>query len=125
MIPEGVSALVGAVGWAKALLLGSMGVALGILGVAAAGVLMFQGRIPVRRGVSVILGCFILFSAGQISTGLIAERTSSVEGASAAPVKPWAPSYTPVIPAPSPYDPYAGAALPGRGRMSTEQPILQ
>jgi type IV secretory pathway VirB2 component (pilin) len=125
MMPEGASALEGAVGWAKALLLGSAGVTIAVLAVAAMGVLMLQGRMPVRRGTSVVLGCFILFSAGQISSGLVAGSTSSVESAMTLPAQIAAPSYTPEIPAPAPYDPYAGAALPGRGRMSTEQPILQ
>ena len=38
--------------------------------VAVAGMMMLSGRIDVRYGVSVVLGCFILFGASSIVGGI-------------------------------------------------------
>ena len=80
-----------------------------MLAVAWVGFQMLDGRISVKRGVEVILGCFILFSAPSIIAGL---RGSTDEVA----LPQIEPSPLP-SPSPSPskapaYDPYAGAAMP-------------
>jgi type IV secretory pathway VirB2 component (pilin) len=101
-----------AVDWLKALILGSIGTTVAILAIAAVGVLMLSGRIPIRRGATVVLGCFILFSAGTIASALLASLT--LAGNDNATQSPQAPVYEASIPTPAPYDPFEGAAAPAR-----------
>ena len=108
------SSLVGAVDWLRTLLLGEAGTAVAIIAVAAVGALMLLGRAPVRRGVTVVIGCFILFGAGSIANGLLTD--SARLEAAALPAPAAQPSYQATVPKPQPYDPYAGASVP------TQQP---
>lgn len=109
---HGGQSLPDAVDWLRALILGSIGTTVAILAVASVGLLMLSGRVPARRGARVILGCFILFSAGTIANGLLA-GTTLAGGEFAIPV-PAAPAYEASVPASVPYDPYEGAAAPAR-----------
>lgn len=123
MIPENGSSLVGAVDWVRGVLLGSIGTMIAVVAVAAVGLLMLSGRVPVRRGLIVVLGCFVLFSAATIADGLVSGAT-----ASATPPEPVSPppppAYTPSQPKPVPYDPYAGASVPSRDALpGAERPI--
>ncbi|QZP09149.1 TrbC/VirB2 family protein [Caenibius sp. WL] len=108
---SGDQSLTDAVNWLRDLLLGSIGTMIAVLAIAGIGLLMLSGRLPIRRGVTAILGCFILFSAGTIAGGLINQwepMTNTVV------VAPEAPAYTATIPTPAPYDPFEGAAVPVR-----------
>lgn len=110
-MPMSDDALGGAVQWIGGVLLGSIATGIATLAVAAIGLLMLNGRLPVRRGVGVVLGCFILFSAPVITRGLLAEKSLPPrdEPPPALAAVPAAPS---VAPPAVPFDPYAGAALP-------------
>lgn len=111
MMPMSDDALGGAVQWIGGVLLGSIATGIATLAVAAIGLLMLNGRLPVRRGVGVVLGCFILFSAPVITRGILAEKPLAPrdEPPPALAAVPAAPS---VPPPAAPFDPYAGAALP-------------
>lgn len=103
--------------WLQSTLLGTVATAVAVISVASVGLLLFSGRIDVRRAGQVILGCFILFGASTIAAGLTT-ILSGAGGTSEATPSAAAPSYAPppvqsARPA-SPYDPYAGAALPSR-----------
>jgi type IV secretory pathway VirB2 component (pilin) len=106
-----------AVNWIVSLLTGSAATALSVVAIAGVGALLLQGRVDVRRGVTVILGCFIIFGAPSIATGILSAtrdtNTAPSIPPSAAPVYPAAPSTPPAQNQPS-HDPYAGAALPQR-----------
>jgi hypothetical protein len=71
-----------------------------------------MGRLEIRRGLTVISGCFVLFGASAIVTGI----RGTVGGADVAladvppPVAP-PPEVPPLRCNP---DPYAGASVPGR-----------
>jgi hypothetical protein len=103
--------------WLQGTLLGTVATTVAVISVAAIGLMMLSGRIDLRRGASVILGCFILFGASGIAAGI-----RSLAGGEPAPAEPgfalerWdAP--LPPLPAPppaAPADPYAGAAVPTR-----------
>jgi type IV secretion system protein VirB2 len=96
------------VNWIEGLLTGSLAISVAMLAIAALGMLLLTGRVPLRRGAAVVLGCFVLFSARVMADGLIGVPVNNpVEAASTA-----LSSYTPTQPAPVPYDPYAGAAVP-------------
>lgn len=107
------NSLVAAVAWLQGTLLGTIATTLAIIAVAAIGMLMFSGRVDVRRGLSVVFGCFILFGASGIAAGI----QGAIAGGTADSVVPSVPLVvnTPPAPAPkpqAPYDPYAGASVP-------------
>lgn len=105
-------ALASAVDWLTGTLLGSIAAGLCVLAVAVVGFLMLQGRLPIRRGAAVILGCFVLLGAPVIAGGF----AGFWQGNRPAPA-PLAVQETqrPVFVAPQDTDPYArdaGANLP-------------
>lgn len=102
----------GALGWLSSLLIGPIGTSCAVIAVAWFGFEMLGGRLSMRRGGLLVLGCFILFSAPSLALALTG-LARQINGASA----PAPPSVIavppPVIPnAPPTYDPYAGAAVP-------------
>lgn len=113
--PTGAGALLAAANWVEALVTGTVATIVATIAVAGVGFLMLQGRMPLRRGVGVVLGCFVIFGAGLIANALMALATGDGGEMRAAPVPVSAPS-TPVAPPPQPqvYDPYAGASVPVR-----------
>lgn len=110
------NALLAAVRWIEALLLGPLATSVAVIAVASVGLLMLNGRVNVRRGLTVILGCFILFGAGTIAQGLrggvaIASEKANppVPTPSSASTSSERLSIPPMDPPPA--DPYAGASL--------------
>jgi hypothetical protein len=100
-----------AVDWVGAVLLGQAATSLAIMAVASIGFLTLSGRLPARRGAGVILGCFVIFSAGGIASGLLSAASRSGGRESIAAAAPPA-AYVPTVPKAAPYDPYSGAAVP-------------
>ncbi len=68
--PQGSGVLISAVSWLQGTLLGTIATAAAVIAVAAVGFMMLTGRINWRYGVTVILGCFILFGASSIVAGI-------------------------------------------------------
>ena len=98
--------------WINGTLFGSLAIGLSVIAVAIVGFIMLSGRFPVRRGLQVIVGCFILLGAPVIAasfTGLWQDTGAPPEAlpttAAAELSKPRAD-----LP-PAQYDPYAGASL--------------
>jgi type IV secretion system protein VirB2 len=103
------SSMEAAVNWVQAVLLGSIGTTVAVVAVGVVGMMMLAGRLPVRRGAAVVLGCFVLFSASTIAEALVqASSTGTVPPVTPPPP----PTYRPTVPTPVPYDPYAGASVP-------------
>jgi len=73
--PAGSGALVSAVNWLQGTLLGTIATVVAVIAVAAVGFMMLTGRINWRYGVTVILGCFILFGATSIVAGIHSTAT--------------------------------------------------
>jgi type IV secretory pathway VirB2 component (pilin) len=112
--PAGSSALIAAIQWLQGALLGSVAIATAIISVASVGLLMLSGRIDYRRGVTVILGCFIIFGSPIIANGI---RSSILSGGAAggyAGLQTDPPLLAVPAPPQSGYDPYAGASVPAR-----------
>lgn len=108
-IPVGSqSAFADAVNWINGLLLGSLAVGLCVLAVALVGMFMLSGRLLVRQGMRVILGCFILLGAPVIAAGLAGVWQSET---SSSPPLPIVEQQRPQDPPPADFDPYAGASL--------------
>lgn len=114
--PPGWSPLAEGLAWVESAALGSTATIVGVIAVATIGLLMLSGRLDLRRGITVVLGCFILFGAGGIAAAI-----TGLGGADATPKsenpRPASPlSRTEASPHPpgSTYDPYAGASVPNR-----------
>lgn len=117
--PGGSGALVAAVQWLQNTLLGTVATTVAVICVATVGLMMLSGRIDLRRGASVVLGCFILFGASSIAAGIRSVATGDYAPAPPAfEVEPWLPPPPPPPQPPTrpaaPADPFAGAAVPTR-----------
>jgi type IV secretory pathway VirB2 component (pilin) len=65
------SAIATALEWVSSLLIGQVAISLAGLAIAALGFSMLSGRLPVRRGMTVLVGCFVMFGAPSIASGLL------------------------------------------------------
>jgi type IV secretion system protein VirB2 len=68
--PQGSGPIVAALGWLQATLLGNVATAVAVMAVAMVGFMMLTGRLNWRLGATVIVGCFVLFGAGAIVSGI-------------------------------------------------------
>jgi type IV secretion system protein VirB2 len=68
--PQGSGPIVAAVNWVQGTLLGNVATAVAVIAVAIVGFMMLTGRMNWKHGVTVILGCFILFGATVIVAGI-------------------------------------------------------
>jgi type IV secretion system protein VirB2 len=68
--PQGSGPIVAALLWLQGTLLGNVATAVAVIAVAMVGFMMLTGRMNWRFGVTVIIGCFILFGAGAIVSGI-------------------------------------------------------
>ena len=112
--PPPDSAIANGVAWMLGAALGTVATIVAVVAVATIGLLMLSGRLELRRGITLVLGCFILFGAGGIAAGL-----TGFAGTDALPPPVAKPVESPIVsrPAPAPpaaYDPYAGAWVPER-----------
>jgi type IV secretory pathway VirB2 component (pilin) len=116
--PQSQNALVAALGWIDTTLLGSLATLVAVIAVASVGFMLLSGRIDMRRGVQVILGCFILFGASSIAAGIVRAASGTGPQPEVLPAPPPAPilpqAAAPTRSPTTPFDPYAGAAVPPR-----------
>ncbi len=68
--PQGSGPIVAALGWLQGTLLGNVATAVAVIAVAMVGFMMLTGRLNWRFGATVIVGCFVLFGASAIVTGI-------------------------------------------------------
>lgn len=68
--PAGSSPLLAAVNWVQGTLLGNVATSAAVIAVAVVGFLMLTGRIEWKRGLTVIVGAFIIFGAVSIVAGI-------------------------------------------------------
>lgn len=108
--PMSPGALVTAANWLQQVVAGNAAMMLGVIAVAVLGLAMFNGQLPVRRGLVVVAGCFLLFGAPSIGGALLGlpSNGSTEVGAAAGEVVP-KPVSLPTVPPER--DPYAGAGL--------------
>ena len=114
--PDGSQPLVAATRWIEQTLLGTTATIVATMAVAAVGFLMLTGRVPLRRGATVVLGCFIVVGATTIAAGIMGlrDKTASIPQSIRLATEQVTP--TPIAPPAQPqvYDPYAGASVPNR-----------
>jgi type IV secretion system protein VirB2 len=110
--PPSVSAIGSATGWISNLVFGPLATALAVIAIAWIGFAMLSGRIDIRRGLSVLLGCFLLFGARGIADGLRSAATSeSIASDTNVPPPPVYAKPAPSANTANGYDPYAGASV--------------
>ena len=68
--PAGSSPIVAALNWVQGTLLGNLATTAAVIAVAVVGFLMLTGRMDWRRGLTVVIGCFIVFGAVSIVAGI-------------------------------------------------------
>ena len=68
--PAGSSPLIAALDWVQGTLLVNLATTAAVIAVAAVGFLMLTGRMDWRRGLTVVVGCFIIFGAAAIVAGI-------------------------------------------------------
>ena len=68
--PAGSSALLAALNWVQGTLLGNVATSAAVIAVAVVGFMMLTGRIEWRRGLTVVVGCFVIFGAVSIVAGI-------------------------------------------------------
>ena len=101
------SSIEAAVDWIVSVLLGELAVGLCVLAVAFVGMLMLSGRLPIRTGLRVAIGCFVILGAPQIASGFVGAWAGS-----GTPPPPVIAEPAPARePPPANYDPYAGASV--------------
>lgn len=112
--PVGASPLVAAMLWLQNTLLGTVALTVAIIAVASVGLFTLTGRIHLRHGATVLMGCFVLFGASSIVAGIQSAVGGGAESAGALAAIPETPAVTiPPSPPVNP-DPYAGASVPPR-----------
>lgn len=75
--PAGSGPIVGAVHWLEGTLMGTVATVAAVIAVAVVGFMMLTGRMNWRHGITVIVGCFVLFGAASIVAGI---RAAAVGG---------------------------------------------
>lgn len=109
--PAGRSVFGAGSDWIVAMAGGTLASILCVIAVAFLGFAMLSGRIDLRRGGGVVLGCFLLLGSGAIARGFLDMGEAVMPGTGepemtvvyeAAPEEPIGPAS---------YDPYAGASL--------------
>jgi type IV secretory pathway VirB2 component (pilin) len=68
--PQGSGPIISAMNWMQGTLLGNLATTAAVIAVAVCGLMMLTGRMNWRFGVTVIMGCFILFGATSIVAGI-------------------------------------------------------
>lgn len=110
--PSGSSPFTSAAHWVQALLAGSLASTLAVLAVAWFGFALLDGRTDIRRGARLLLGCFIVFGASTIASGLLTlAGTSAMATQGDQRASSTARSPLPISPTPAPNDPYAGISV--------------
>jgi type IV secretion system protein VirB2 len=73
--PAGSGPILGALTWIQDTLLGNVATAAAVIAVAVVGLMMLTGRIEWRRGLTVVIGAFIIFGAVAIVAGIRSAAT--------------------------------------------------
>lgn len=111
--PSTTSPMASSVSWINSVLFGEIALVFCVLAVAFLGALMLTGRLPLRGGLRVLLGCFVLLCAPVVVSGFMAGSNYGI-------VHPEAPLVAEPREADqardlqrSDYDPYAGVSATG------------
>lgn len=96
--------------WIERVVLGDVALGLCAIAVAVVGAAMLGGRLPVREGMRIVLGVFVVLGAPVIAGGFAGGFSETVDLSPPQPAKVDGGGVRPDLP-PADYDPYAGASL--------------
>jgi type IV secretion system protein VirB2 len=96
--------------WIEGVMLGEVALGVCVIAVALIGTLMLTGRLPLREGVRVVIGCFVLLGAPVIAAGFVDGGGGVIEARVPPQASAQIESLRPNLP-PADFDPYAGASL--------------
>jgi type IV secretory pathway VirB2 component (pilin) len=97
--------------WIEGVVLDEIALGLCVIAVALIGALMLTGRLPLREGARIVVGCFVLLGAPVIAVGFVSGGSGVGEASvTSPPVAVQIDDPRPELP-PANYDPYAGASL--------------
>ncbi|MDJ0643371.1 MAG: TrbC/VirB2 family protein [Erythrobacter sp.] len=105
--PDGAVTVASSLDWINGVLLGSLAVGVCVLAVALVGAMMLTGRLPLREGLRVVIGCFVLLGAPVIAAGFMWAGEDASEPPPPPPVTSEESPRGDLPPAS--YDPYSGA----------------
>ena len=119
--PPATSAIGSATSWVSDLLFGPLATIIAVIAIAWVGFAMLSGRVDIRRGLSVVLGCFFLFGAQgiveleeqvkAIASGRANLGSQSVHPTVGASPPPSFSKASKIDGTANAFDPYAGAAV--------------
>ncbi len=101
--------------WVQQVLVGPLGTSLAVIAVASFGFALLAGRLSLKRGGLLVLGCFMLFGAPGLARALIGLAQATNTGSAPLPPQQITVPPPPVAADPAPFDPYAGASVPNAG----------
>lgn len=105
-----------AIQWLVSLATGDLALVIATVAVAVVGLMMMDGSVDWRRGARVILGCFLIFGAGSISSAFMTLRGD-------APPQQAARISQPVVETKSPNDdPWAASYLKPEAQQPVQKP---
>lgn len=97
--------------WIEGVMLGEIALGVCVIAVAFIGALMLTGRLPLREGARVVIGCIVLLGAPVIAAGFVGGGSGvNVQSDLPPPVAAQAESLRSGLP-PTNFYPYAGASL--------------
>lgn len=107
----GGTSMVESARWIERVILGDIALGVCVIAVAVIGALMLTGRLPLREGARIVVGCFVLLGAPVIAAGFVdGGGELNVASTPLPPVTVPIESTRPDLP-PANFDPYAGASL--------------
>jgi type IV secretion system protein VirB2 len=110
--PPATSAIAALSDWVSGLVFGPLATLLAVIAVAWLGFGMLTGRLDIRRGLAVLLGCFLVFGAQSIAEALRAPTVDAYQARSSdVPASPTYQATPKQNNNPAGYDPYAGASV--------------
>ncbi len=101
--------LIASAAWIERFLTGQAALALATIAVALLGLTVMAGQLPIRRGIEVTIGIFLIFGAPIVARGLTGTKLRQTD---THPATPSGMIVHTTPPSPSAYDPYAGASVP-------------
>ena len=107
---DGAGAIETGVAWLASLATGNLALGLGVLAIGVIGLAMLSGRLSVRAGLRVVLGCFVLLGAPVIASSFVIAGQGGM-GSYPGTQAPHSPEHPRAGLPPSAFDPYAGASL--------------
>lgn len=96
--------------WMEGMMLGEVALGLCVIAVAFIGALLITGRLPLREGARVAVGCFVLLGAPVIASGLLAVGSFAALGSMASISVNYQETARPDLPKAN-YNPYAQASV--------------